>query len=68
MESSERYLRCQVMVGCESGNSIDTATELYYVLGGGTVINCRACAERRGWHLLPKWALEKMQRTPISNP
>lgn len=59
----ERELRCAVRQGCETP-IIYPDREVYYVLGGGAIINCKACAEKRGWGDLNKWVLPTVQRSP----
>ena len=62
------YLQCaRYRQNCCVGVSpvIDTERDTYYVLGGGAVVNCQACAEARGWHLLRQTeALNWVQRRP----
>lgn len=57
------FLVCEV-ADCNSPR-INTCKDTYYVLGAGRVINCRQCAESRGWGGLRDGAmLERIQRRP----
>jgi len=71
------YLQCARRECISISPVIDTERDTYYVLGGGGgdgsgatgCINCQACAESRGWHLLrDPVILAQIQRKPRPPP
>jgi len=58
MMSNGTIKDCKVL-GCEN---IILPNEKFYTLSGGRVINCKHCAEKRGWGNVDVWTLKNVQK------